>query len=576
MNYIDKYKEWLSKDIFDESVKNELLEIQGNEKEIEDRFYKNLEFGTGGLRGIIAAGSNRINKYTVRRATQGLANYIIEKTGRTGKLKGVAIAFDSRNFSDEFALETALCLCANGIKVYLFESLRPTPELSFAVRELGCIAGVVITASHNPPEYNGYKVYWEDGAQITPPHDKGIIDKVNEIEDYSEALIMSQDEADRSGLLKIIGEDIDKRYEEELLKLVENKGVIQQEASNLKIVYTPLHGTGNLPVRRVLKTLGFENVYVVKEQEKPDGNFPTVSYPNPEDANAFALALNLAKKVDADIILATDPDADRLGVYVKDTQTNEYHPLTGNMSGILICQYLLEQKKQKGTLPENGVIVSTIVTTNMAKKLAKKYNLKSIETLTGFKFIGEQIKLFEENNSYEYVFGFEESYGCLVGTHARDKDAVVAVMSLCEAAAYYKSRGMSLWEQMQKIFQTYGYYREGLASVTMKGIEGAEKIQQIIRKLRTNPPHNIGEYKVLKVRDYKKEVIVDMNTHVESATNLPVSNVLYYELSDKAWCCVRPSGTEPKIKFYMGVVGSDEADSVNKLEKLKEAVLSFQ
>lgn len=576
MNYIDKYKEWLSKDVFDESVKNELLEIQGNEKEIEDRFYKNLEFGTGGLRGIIAAGSNRINKYTVRRATQGLANYIIEKTGRTGKLKGVAIAFDSRNFSDEFALETALCLCANGIKVYLFESLRPTPELSFAVRELGCIAGVVITASHNPPEYNGYKVYWEDGAQITPPHDKGIIDKVNEIEDYSEALIMSQDEADRSGLLKIIGEDIDKRYEEELLKLVENKGVIQQEASNLKIVYTPLHGTGNLPVRRVLKTLGFENVYVVKEQEKPDGNFPTVSYPNPEDANAFALALNLAKKVDADIILATDPDADRLGVYVKDTQTNEYHPLTGNMSGILICQYLLEQKKQKGTLPENGVIVSTIVTTNMAKKLAKKYNLKSIETLTGFKFIGEQIKLFEENNSYEYVFGFEESYGCLVGTHARDKDAVVAVMSLCEAAAYYKSRGMSLWEQMQKIFQTYGYYREGLASVTMKGIEGAEKIQQIIRKLRTNPPHNIGEYKVLKVRDYKKEVIVDMNTHVESATNLPVSNVLYYELSDKAWCCVRPSGTEPKIKFYMGVVGSDEADSVNKLEKLKEAVLSFQ
>jgi len=576
MSYMDKYEEWLSNQVFDEDTKKELESVKGNDKEIEDRFYKDLEFGTGGLRGVIGAGSNRINRYTVRRATQGLANYIIENAGEEGKNKGVVIAFDSRNYSSEFALETALCLNANGIKAYLFESLRPTPELSFAVRELKCIAGVVITASHNPPEYNGYKVYWEDGAQITPPHDKGIIAKVNEIADYSDAKIMSEGAAKEAGLLEIIGEEIDNRYEEELLKLVEDKDVIKEQASSLKIVYTPLHGTGNIPVRRVLAALGFENVYVVSEQERPDGNFPTVSYPNPEDKNAFALALKLAKEKDADLVLATDPDADRLGVYVKDSKTGEYHSLTGNMSGILICQYLLEQKMRKGTLPQNGAIVSTIVTTDMAKELANKYNLKFIETLTGFKFIGEQIKLFEENNSYEYVFGFEESYGCLVGTHARDKDAVVAVMSLCEAAAYYRAHGKTLWDQMQNIFEMYGYYREGLASITLKGVEGAEKIQQIIQSLRNNPPQMIGDYKVLKVRDYKKEIIFDMNTKEEYATNLPVSNVLYYELSDKAWCCVRPSGTEPKIKFYMGVVGSNDKDSMKKLESLKEAVLKLQ
>lgn len=574
MDYKEKYNMWITNPIFDEETKTELKAVSGNNEEIEDRFYKDLEFGTGGLRGIIGAGSNRMNRYTVRRATQGLADYIIENTGEDGKNKGVVIAFDSRNYSSEFALETALCLNANGIKAYLFDDLRPTPELSFAVRELKCIAGVVITASHNPPEYNGYKVYWEDGAQITPPHDAGIISKVNEITDYAMAKIMDKNKALDKGLLHIVGSEIDDRYQEELLKLVEDMDAIKQQADNIKIVYTPLHGTGNIPVRRILKKLGFKNVYVVKEQELPDGNFPTVSYPNPEDANAFTLALKLAKEKDADIVLATDPDADRLGVYVKDNG-GEYHSLTGNMSGILICEYLLEQKKMKGTLAENGAIVSTIVTTNMAKELAAKYNLKYIETLTGFKFIGEQIKIFERDNSYKYVFGFEESYGCLVGTHARDKDAVVAVMSLCEAASYYKSKGKTLWEQMISLYKAYGYYNEALASVTLKGVEGARQIQEMIQRLRNEPPKKIGDYNVLKVRDYKKRTVFDVITSESEPTNLPVSNVLYYELDNKAWCCVRPSGTEPKIKYYMGVVGVDERDSKERLERLKKALLNL-
>ena len=573
MSYMDKYKSWLDNPVFDDETKKELLSIKGNESEIEDRFYKDLEFGTGGLRGVIGAGSNRMNKYTVRRATQGLADYILEQAGKKGADKGVVIAFDSRNFSKEFAGEAACVLCANGIKAYVFNSLRPTPELSFSVRELGCIAGIVITASHNPPEYNGYKVYWEDGAQITPPHDSGIISKVNAINDYADAKIMPYEEATGKGLYKEIGKEIDERYDEELLKLVQNIDIVRKEAAGIKIVYTPLHGTGNLPVRRVLKALGFENVFVVPEQELPDGNFPTVSYPNPEDANAFKLALNLAKEKDADIVLATDPDADRLGVYVKDYENGGYHSLTGNMSGILICQYILEQRKEKGTLPENGAIVSTIVTTDMAKELAKRYNLKHIETLTGFKYIGEQIKLFEQNHTYEYVFGFEESYGCLVGTHARDKDAVVAVMSLCEAAAYYKSKGISMWKKMQEIYETYGYFKEGLASITLKGTEGAKQIQAMIQKLRDNPPEKIGSYEVLKVRDYKQKVIIDKKNNSTEETKLPVSNVLYYELENKAWCCVRPSGTEPKIKFYMGVAGDNNEDATDRLKQLKDAVL---
>ena len=546
--------------------------IAGDEKEISDRFYKDLAFGTGGLRGVIGAGTNRMNIYTVRKATQGLANFIIEENGQE---KGVAIAFDSRNMSPEFAEEAARCLCANGIRTWLFESLRPTPELSFALRELGCIAGIVVTASHNPPEYNGYKVYWEDGAQITYPKDEQIIARVNAITDLTTVKTMSRKEADESGLLQIIGEEIDASYMEALKKLVLNPEVIKEQAKSLKIVYTPLHGTGNLPVRRVLSELGFEQVIVVPEQEKPDGNFPTVSYPNPEDKKAFALALELAKKVNADLVLATDPDADRLGVYAKDSKTGEYMAFTGNMSGMIICEYELSQRKEKGMLPEDGAIVTTIVSGNMSQAVAKEYGVDIIETLTGFKYIGEQIKLFEQNHNRTYLFGYEESYGCLVGTHARDKDAVVAVMALCEAAAYYKSKGLTLWDQMLVLFEKYGYYKEGLYTLTLKGQEGAAKIQEILKSFRSNPPKQIGEYKVLAFRDYEENIIQNYVTGETTKTGLPKSNVLYFELEDQAWCCVRPSGTEPKVKLYMGVKGIDMQDAQNRLEQLTEAMTSL-
>ena len=567
-----KYQEWCENPYFDEETRNELKNIAGDEKEISDRFYKDLAFGTGGLRGVIGAGTNRMNIYTVRKATQGLANFIIEENGRE---KGVAIAFDSRNMSPEFAEEAARCLCANGIRTWLFESLRPTPELSFALRELGCIAGIVVTASHNPPEYNGYKVYWEDGAQITYPKDEQIIARVNAITDLTTVKTMSRKEADESGLLQIIGEEIDASYMEALKKLVLNPEVIKEQAKSLKIVYTPLHGTGNLPVRRVLSELGFEQVIVVPEQEKPDGNFPTVSYPNPEDKKAFALALELAKKVNADLVLATDPDADRLGVYAKDSKTGEYMAFTGNMSGMIICEYELSQRKEKGMLPEDGAIVTTIVSGNMSQAVAKEYGVDIIETLTGFKYIGEQIKLFEQNHNHTYLFGYEESYGCLVGTHARDKDAVVAVMALCEAAAYYKSKGLTLWDQMLVLFEKYGYYKEGLYTLTLKGQEGAAKIQEILKSFRSNPPKQIGEYKVLAFRDYEEDIIQNDVTGETTKTGLPKSNVLYFELEDQAWCCVRPSGTEPKVKLYMGVKGIDMQDAQNRLEQLTEAMTSL-
>ncbi len=567
-----KYQEWCENPYFDEETRNELKNIAGDEKEISDRFYKDLAFGTGGLRGVIGAGTNRMNIYTVRKATQGLANFIIEENGQE---KGVAIAFDSRNMSPEFAEEAARCLCANGIRTWLFESLRPTPELSFALRELGCIAGIVVTASHNPPEYNGYKVYWEDGAQITYPKDEQIIARVNAITDLTTVKTMSRKEADESGLLQIIGEEIDASYMEALKKLVLNPEVIKEQAKSLKIVYTPLHGTGNLPVRRVLSELGFEQVIVVPEQEKPDGNFPTVSYPNPEDKKAFALALELAKKVDADLVLATDPDADRLGVYAKDSKTGEYMAFTGNMSGMIICEYELSQRKEKGMLPEDGAIVTTIVSGNMSQAVAKEYGVDIIETLTGFKYIGEQIKLFEQNHNHTYLFGYEESYGCLVGTHARDKDAVVAVMALCEAAAYYKSKGLTLWDQMLVLFEKYGYYKEGLYTLTLKGQEGAAKIQEILKSFRSNPPKQIGEYKVLAFRDYEEDIIQNDVTGETTKTGLPKSNVLYFELEDQAWCCVRPSGTEPKVKLYMGVKGIDMQDAQNRLEQLTEAMTSL-
>ena len=568
-NVKKNYEYWCTSPIFDDATKAELKSLEGNEDEIFDRFYRELEFGTGGLRGVIGAGTNRMNFYTVGKATQGLANFI-NKQGAAAK--GVAIAFDSRRMSPEFADTAACVLAANGIKAYIFDSLRPTPELSFALRTLGCTAGIVVTASHNPPEYNGYKVYWEDGAQITAPKDAQIIGEVNAIKDYEEIKKMTTEAAKEAGLYEVIGKEIDDKYMEALKKLVLHPEAIKQMASSLKIVYTPLHGTGNVPVRRVLKELGFEQVTVVPEQELPDGNFPTVSYPNPEDKKAFALALDLAKKIDADLVLATDPDADRLGVYAKDTKTGEYKVFTGNMSGMLICEYEMSQKKALGILPENGALVTTIVSSNMAQAVAKEYGMKFIECLTGFKYIGEQIKFFEQSGSNEYVFGFEESYGCLVGTHARDKDAVVAVMALCEAAAYYKTQGITLWDQMLNIYNKYGYYKEDLFTMTFKGADGAKKMQDMMDAYRKNTPKQVGAYKVLRLRDYKNDVITDLATGETAPTGLPKSNVLYFELENDAWFCVRPSGTEPKIKFYAGIKGTSLEDSAKKLDELMEAI----
>ena len=561
MDYKKLYEEWISNPYFDEETKAELKAIEQDENEIKERFYKELEFGTAGLRGVIGAGTNRMNIYTVRKTTQGLANYIAAVNGQE---KGVAIAHDSRRMSPEFAKEAALCLSANGVKAYIFDSLRPTPELSYAVRKLGCIAGINITASHNPPEYNGYKVYWEDGAQITPPHDSGIMAEVQKVTDYNTVKTMDEEAAKAAGLFQVIGKEVDDAYIEELKSQVIHMDAIKAMAKELKIVYSPLHGTGNIPARRVLKELGFEQVYVVKEQELPDGEFPTVSYPNPEADEAFELGLKLAKEMDADLVLATDPDADRLGVRVKD-KNGEYHTLTGNMSGCLLADYELGQRKAvNGSLPQDGAMISTIVTTNMAAAIAKYYGVKFIEVLTGFKYIGQQILGFETSGVGSYLFGFEESYGCLIGTHARDKDAIVATMALCEAAAYYKTKDMTLWDAMIEMYERYGYYKDDIQSITLKGIEGLAQIQTILENLRKNPPAEIGGYKVLSARDYKADTIVDMETKEVKATDLPSSNVLYYDLTDDAWVCVRPSGTEPKIKIYYGVKGSSLTDADEK------------
>ena len=559
MEYREIYEQWLANPYFDEAIKEELKGISEDENEIKERFYMDLEFGTAGLRGIIGAGTNRMNIYVVRRATQGLANYIAKVDK---KAQGVAIAYDS-------------CLAANGIKAYIFESLRPTPELSFAVRHLGCVAGINVTASHNPPEYNGYKVYWEDGAQITPPHDSGIMGEVKSISDWNTVKTMDKAEAEKAGLFQVIGKEVDDAYMSELKKQVIHMDAIEKEGKNLKIVYTPLHGTGNIPARRILKELGFENVYVVKEQELPDGDFPTVSYPNPEAAEAFELGLKLAKEVDADLVLATDPDADRLGVRVKD-KNGEYHDLTGNMSGCLLANYELSQRKAvNGSLPEDGALIKTIVTTNLADAIAKGYGVKLIEVLTGFKFIGQQILGFEKSGKGSYLFGFEESYGCLIGTYARDKDAIVATMALCEAAAYYKTQGKTLWDAMIEMYEQFGYYKDAIQSVTMKGIEGLQKIQEIMNSLRQNPPAEFAGHKVVAVRDYKADTIKDLATGEVKATGLPNSNVLYYELTDDAWVCVRPSGTEPKVKFYYGVKGTSLADADKKSEIMGKAVLDM-
>lgn len=569
MNYKEQYDFWLENPYFDEATKEELKSIASDEKEIEDRFYRELEFGTGGLRGVIGAGMNRMNVYTVRKATQGLANFILKQG--TGA-KGVAIAYDSRRMSPEFADVAALCLNANGIKAYVFDALRPTPELSFALRTLGCTAGIVVTASHNPPEYNGYKVYWEDGAQVTPPYDVDIINEVKAVTDITTAKTMDKKEAMDKGLYVVIGSEIDDKYMVELKKQIIHSDVIKKVAEEIKIVYSPFHGTGNVPVRRILKELGFKNVFVVPEQELPDPDFTTLEYPNPEDPKAFTLALKLAKEKGADVVLATDPDADRLGIYALDTKTGEYMPFTGNMSGMVIAEYLLRERKATGTMPLNPALVTTIVTTNMARAIAEDYGLKFIEVLTGFKYIGEQIKIFERDNTYNYVFGLEESYGCLAGTHARDKDAVVAVMCLCEVAAWCKDNGITLWDQMINLYEKYGYYKETQYTITLKGMDGAAQIQAIMDKLRSNPPKNFGNLAVKKFRDYKTDKIVDYESGKEGSTGLPNSNVLYFDLEEDAWCCARPSGTEPKIKFYMGVKGTSIEDSQKKVDALTEAV----
>lgn len=572
MDYREVYEQWLANPYFDDATKEELKNIAEEENEIKERFYMDLEFGTAGLRGIIGAGTNRMNIYVVRRATQGLANYIA-KVGKQSQ--GVAIAYDSRHMSPEFAQEAALCLAANGIKAYIFESLRPTPELSFAVRHLGCVAGINITASHNPPEYNGYKVYWEDGAQITPPHDTGIMGEVKAISDWNTVKTMDKAQAEKAGLYEVIGQKIDDAYMEELKKQVIHQDAIEAEGKNLKIVYTPLHGTGNIPARRILKELGFENVYVVKEQELPDGAFPTVSYPNPEAAEAFELGLKLAKEVDADLVLATDPDADRLGVRVKD-KNGEYHDLTGNMSGCLLANYEIGQRRAvNGSLPEDGALIKTIVTSNLADAIAKGYGVDLIEVLTGFKFIGQQILGFENSGKGTYLFGFEESYGCLIGTYARDKDAIVATMALCEAAAYYKTQGKTLWDAMIEMYDQYGYYKDDIKSITLKGIEGLQKIQGIMDTLRKNPPAEFAGHKVVSARDYKKDTITDLATGEVKPTGLPNSNVLYYDLTDDAWVCVRPSGTEPKVKFYYGVKGTSLEDADEKSAVMGKAVLDM-
>lgn len=572
MDYKELYESWLTNPYFDEDTKAELKSIADDDKEMKERFYADLEFGTAGLRGIIGAGTNRMNIYTVRKTTQGLANYI---TALGAKDRGVAIAYDSRRMSPEFSDEAARCLAANGIKAYRFESLRPTPELSYAVRKLNCIAGINITASHNPPEYNGYKVYWEDGAQITPPHDSGIMAEVKKVTDYAEVKTMSKAEAEAAGLYITIGQEVDDTYIEELKKQVKNWDAIKEAQKDLKIVYTPLHGTGNIPARRVLKELGFEHVYVVPEQELPDGEFPTVSYPNPEDKAAFKLALDLAKEKDADLVLATDPDADRLGVYVKDSKTGEYMVLTGNMSGCLLAEYEISQMAEKAGLPQDGAIVKSIVTSNMAGAIAKHYQIRLIDVLTGFKYIGQQILGFEKSGKGTYLFGFEESYGCLIGTYARDKDAIVATMALCEAAAYYKTKNMTLWDAMIAMYEKYGYYKEDIKSVSLKGIEGLQKIQEILETLRSNTPEQIGGYKVLSARDYKLDTIKDMATGEVTPTGLPASNVLYYDLSEDAWLCVRPSGTEPKVKFYYGIKGTSLADADAKSAALGEEVMAM-
>ena len=571
MEYLKEYEKWCTDEVFDEETKQELKQIKGNKKEIEDRFYKELEFGTAGLRGVIGAGTNRMNKYTVGKATQGLANYI-KKRGVQNK--GVVISYDSRHMSPEFSEQTALILNANGIKTYLFEKLSPVPELSFAVRELQATAGVMITASHNPPKYNGYKVYWDDGSQIVSPVDKDIITEVRNIKSYDDILTINKETAKAKGLFNIVGKEMDDKYIDTIKSHVLNPEVVREQGKELKVVYTPLHGTGTRLIKRVFEELGFQNLYVVPEQAEPDGDFPTVDYPNPEDKAAFKMALDLANKVDADLVLANDPDADRLGIFAKDTKTGEYKEYTGNMSALLIAEYRISQMKEKGILPSNGMIIKTIVSSNLTDEIAKYYDLELLEVLTGFKYIGEQMKIAETTGERKYVFGFEESYGCLIGDYARDKDGISAVLALCEAAAYYRTKGITLWDQMMNIYEKYGYFKETQVSIVMEGAEGAEQIKQMMADLRNKETaKEIGKYKVLTFKDIEQDIQKDMITGEVTKTGLPKSNVLYYALENNNWCCVRPSGTEPKIKLYMGIKADSMEEADKELEELKDAMV---
>lgn len=568
--YRVRYQQWLEDPSIDEETKAELRSIADDENEIKERFFKELEFGTGGLRGIIGNGSNRLNQYTVGKASQGLANYI-KKEGT--QEKGVAIAYDSRFMSPEFAEVAGLIFAANGIPAFVYPSLRPVPMLSFAVRELGCTAGVVLTASHNPPEYNGYKVYWADGAQVVAPRDKGIITEVNAVTDFGQIQRMDKAEAVEKKLFNLIGEEVDEAFDKNLQAQLMCPDMIQRMGDKLNIVYTPLHGSGNMPVRRNLEKAGFKNVYIVKEQEQPDSSFSTVEYPNPEDTKVFVLAQKLAAEVDADVIIGTDPDCDRVGAMVKD-EKGEFVALTGNMVGALATEYILARRKEQGRLPENGAVIKTIVSTEMIAPICGAYGVKKIDVLTGFKFIGEQIKGFDETGSNTYLFGFEESYGCLAGTYARDKDAVYASVMICEMAAYYKEKGMTLYEALLALYEKYGYYREGVKSMTMKGLEGMARIQLIMKTFRENTPVELGGYKVVFAKDYKTQVFKNMVTGVQSGSPLPVSDVLHYTLEDGTWVCIRPSGTEPKLKFYIGVKADSlqaAQDKVSMLDKDIEA-----
>ena len=563
-DYRVRYQQWLEDPFIDEETKAELRSIADNETEIKERFFKELEFGTGGLRGIIGNGSNRLNQYTVGKASQGLANYVLKEGTQD---KGVAIAYDSRFMSPEFAEVAGLIFAANGIPAFVYPSLRPVPMLSFAVRELGCTAGVVLTASHNPPEYNGYKVYWADGAQVVAPRDKGIITEVNAVTDFGQIKRMDRAEAEAKKLFNLIGAEVDEAFDKNVQASLMNHEMIQRMGDKLNIVYTPLHGSGNMPVRRNLEKAGFKNVYIVKEQEAPDSSFSTVDYPNPEDTKVFVMAQELAAKVDADILIGTDPDCDRVGAMVKDDK-GEFVALTGNHVGALATEYILSQRKAQGRLPANGAVIKTIVSTEMITPICEAYGVEKMDVLTGFKFIGEKIKGFEETGSHTFLYGFEESYGCLGGTYARDKDAVFASVLICEMAAYYKEKGMTLYEALLALYEKYGYFREGVKSLTMKGLEGMERIQLIMKTFRENTPAALGGFKVVVAKDYKTQVFKNLVTGEESSSPLPVSDVLHYTLEDGTWVCIRPSGTEPKLKFYIGV----KADSLQAAEE-KVAVL---